>query len=91
MADYDPTDGRFTVPARMVWNSAREVLHRRCGNPPRRRTRPTEGVLEAEKRTKPIRDDTNFLAASFGEKTSPFVGDITLSTIFTLDMARPAD
>jgi hypothetical protein len=92
MADYDPRDGSFTVPGRegngippgkyriaVVETLRREAL---------------DQLKEASKSKKrgqqtPIRDDTNLLETSFGEKASPFVRDLTTSTKLLLDMAKP--
>ena len=90
MADYDPRHGSFTVPGRegngippgkyriaIVETLRREALDK---------------LKEASKSNRgqtPIRDDTNFLEASFGEQTSPFVRDLRLSTKLTLDMSKP--
>jgi hypothetical protein len=90
MADYDPRDGSFTVPGRegsgippgkyriaIVETLRREALDK------------LKEASKSKRGQKPIRDDTNFLEASFGEKTSPFVRDLTTSTKLTLDMSKP--
>ena len=92
MADYDPRDGSFTVPGRegngippgkyriaVVETIRREALDKlKEASKPKKRGQQT-----------PIRDDTNLLEASFGEKTSHFVRDLTTSNKLTLDMSIP--
>ena len=92
MADYDSRDGSFRVPGRegngippgkyriaVVETIRREALDK---------------LKEASKSKKrgqqtPIRDETNLLEASFGEKASPFVRDLKTSTKLLLDMSNP--
>ena len=40
---------------------------------------------------KRISNDTDFLEASYGETTSPFVRDLKTSTKLTLDMSKPTE
>jgi hypothetical protein len=90
MADYDPRDGSFTVPGRDGNGIPRgryriaivETLRREALDKLKEASKPKRGQT-------PIRDDTNFLEAPFGEKTSPFVRDLTTSTKLTLDMSKP--
>jgi hypothetical protein len=90
MADYDPRDGSFTVPGRegdgirpgkyriaIVETLQRETLDK------------LKEASKSKKRQNPIRDVINYLEASFGEKTSPFVRDLTSSAKLTLDMSNP--
>jgi hypothetical protein len=92
MADYDPRDGSFTVPGR-EGNGIRPGKYRIAVVETIRR----EALDKLKETSKPknrgqqnvIRDDTNLLEASFGEKTSPFVRDLTTSTKLTLDMSQP--
>lgn len=92
MADYDPSDGSFTVPGRDGYGippgkyriAVVETLRREA----------LDKLTETSKTKKRgqqqlIRDDTNLLEASFGEKTSPFVRDLTTSNKLTLDMSKP--
>jgi hypothetical protein len=90
MAAYDSTDGSFTVPGRegngippgRYRIAIVETLRREALDKLKEVSKPKRGQT-------PIRDDTNILEASFGEKTSPFVRDLTTSTKLTLDMSKP--
>ena len=89
MADYDARDGSFTVPGREGNGippgnyriAVVETLRREALDKLKNASKPTRGQ-------KRIDNDTNFLEASFGETTSPFVRDLKTSTKLTLDMAR---
>lgn len=92
MADYDATDGSFKVPGpegygippgkyRIV---VAETLRREALDELKKASKPKRG----EKR---LTNDTNLLEASFGEKTSPFIRDLSKSTKLTLDMAKPTE
>ena len=61
-----------------------ETLRREALDNLKNASKPTRGQ-------KRINNDTNFLEASFGETTSPFVRDLKTSTKLTLDMARPTE
>jgi hypothetical protein len=62
-----------------------------------RETRRREARDQLKNASKPkrgqkrINNDTNFLEASFGETTSPFVRDLKTPTKLTLDMAKPTE
>jgi hypothetical protein len=94
MADYDPRDGSFTVPGR-EGNGIPPGKYRIAVVETLRR----EALDQLKEASKPkhrgqqqlTRDDTNLLEASFGEKTSPFVRDLTTSTKLTLDMSKPTE
>jgi hypothetical protein len=47
--------------------------------------------LKPQKGVKRPSGDMNFLEASFGEQTSPFVRDLKTSMKLTLDMAKPTE
>ncbi len=90
MADYDPRDGSFTVPGREGYGIPPGKYRIAVVETVRREA--LDKLKEASKSKRgrtPIRDDTNFLEASFGEQTSPFVRDLRLSTKLTLDMSKP--
>ncbi len=90
MADYDPRDGRFTVPGREGHGIPRgkyrvavvETIRREELDKLKKSSKPKRGP-------KKIDDEMNFLEATFGEKTSPFVLDLKTSTSLTLDMSKP--
>jgi hypothetical protein len=90
LADYDARDGRFKVPGREGYGippgkyriALVETLRREELDKLKKASKPKRGQ-------KRITDDTNFLDASFGETTSPFVLDLRTSTNITLDMAKP--
>jgi hypothetical protein len=90
MADYDPRDGSFTVPGREGHGIAPgkyriaivETLRREARDALNKGSKPKRG-------TPRITNDTDFLEASFGKTTSPFVRDLKTSTKLTLDMASP--
>ncbi len=90
MADYNPKDGSFTVPGRdgsgilpgryriaIVETLSREALDK---------LREASTKKTGQKR---ISRDTNFLEASYGEDTSPFIQDLKTSTSLTIDMEKP--
>jgi hypothetical protein len=92
MANYDARDGSFTVPGRDGYGippgkyriAVVETLRREA----------FDQLKEASKSKTPrkrLDKDKNFLEASFGEKTSPFVRDLRTSTKLTLDMEKPTD
>jgi hypothetical protein len=92
MADYDSRDGSFTVPGREGNGIPRGKY--RIAIVETLRSEALDKLKEASKRKKKgqqqlSRDDANLLEASFGEKTSPFVRDLTTSTKLTLDMSKP--
>jgi hypothetical protein len=92
MADYDPSNGSFTVPGRdgrgirpgkyriAVVETLRREARDQLKNEPKQKGLP-----------KRITNDTNFLEGQFGETTSPFVRDLKTSTKLTLDMAKPTE
>jgi hypothetical protein len=90
MADYNSKDGSFTVPGRDGYGirpgkyriAVVESLRRETRDQMKKSAKPKPGH-------KRVDNDTNFLESTFGEKTSPFVRDITKSTKLTLDMASP--
>jgi hypothetical protein len=92
MADYNSKDGSFTVPGREGYGirpgkyriAVVESLRRETRDQLKKSARPKPG----EKR---VDNDTNLLDSTFGEKTSPFIRDITKSTKLTLDMASPTE
>ena len=92
MADYDARDGSFTVPGREGYGIPPgkyrivvvETLRRETLDKLKNASKPARGQ-------KRINNDTNFLEASFGEMTSPFVRDLKTSTKLTLDMAKPTE
>ena len=85
-------DGSFTVPGREGYGippgkyriAVVETLRREELDKLKKASKPKAGQ-------KRIDNDTNFLEASFGEKTSPFVRDLKTSTKLTLDMAKPTE
>ena len=78
MADYNSKDGSFTVPGREGHGirpgkyriAVVETLRREALDQLKKSSKPKPGQ-------KRIDNDTNFLESTFGEKTSPFVRDIT--------------
>jgi hypothetical protein len=90
MADYNSKDGSFTVPGREGYGIRPGKYRIAVVETLLRETR--DQVNKSEKR-KPgqrrVENDTNLLDSTFGEKTSPFVRDLTTSTTLTLDMASP--
>jgi hypothetical protein len=92
MADYDARDGTFTVPGREGYGilpgnyriAVVETLRREALDKLKNASKPARGQ-------KRMNNDTNFLEASFGETTSPFVRDLKTSTKLTLDMAKPTE
>jgi hypothetical protein len=61
-----------------------ETLRREALDKLKKASKPKRGQIS-------INEDTNFLEASFGETSSPFVRDLRTSRKLTLDMARPTD
>lgn len=92
MADYDSTDGSFTVPGREGYGIAPgkyrialvETLRREALDQLKKASKPKRGQTR-------ITDDTNFLEDSLGEATSPLIRDLRASTKLTLDMAKPTE
>ncbi len=90
MANYDPRDGRFTVPGRDGYGIPRgkyrvavvETIRREELDKLKKSSKPKRGQNR-------INDDTNVLETTFGENTSPFVLDLKTSTNLTLDMSKP--
>jgi hypothetical protein len=92
MADYDPRDGSFTVPGRDGQGirpgryriAVVETLRREAIDQLKNNSKPTVGQRR-------VSNDTDFLEASFGATTSPFVRDLKTSTKLTLDMSKPTE
>ena len=92
MADYDPRDGRFTVPGPEGYGIRPGKYRIAIVETLRREARDASNKASKRKRgTSRITNDTNFLESTFGEKTSPFVRDIIKSTNLMLDMATPTE
>jgi hypothetical protein len=92
MADYNSKDGSFTVPGSEGYGirpgkyriAVVESLRRETRDELNKSVKPKPGQ-------KRVGNETNFLDSTFGEKTSPFVRDLTTSTKLTLDMASPTE
>ncbi len=90
MADYDPSNGSFTVPGRAGYGIPPGKYRIAIVETVRREARDALNKASKAKRGTPrISNDTNFLETSFGMTTSPFVRDLRTSTKLTLDMATP--
>ncbi len=92
MAQYDESDGSFTVPGRegkgILPGKYRiaviETLRREALDQLNRSKNPKRGEKRIDK-------DTNFLEDTFGEKTSPFIRDLKTSKTLALDLAKPSE
>jgi hypothetical protein len=72
------------IPSGKYRIAAVETLRREALDKLKKASKPKRGQIS-------INEDTNFLEASFGETSSPFVLDLRTSSKLTLDMARPTD
>jgi hypothetical protein len=92
MVDYNSKDGSFTVPGSEGYGIRPGKYRIAVVETLRRETRvQLNRAVKPKRGQKRIDNDTNFLEPTFGEKTSPFVRDITKSTNLALDMANPTE